>query len=252
MANQSVPDFVLFGDSINDIAKSLQDSLSKISGSFDYYRSFNKQIGEIITESLGRLPNSVKQFAVTGWYPTKEMTFSEIHHMAELVDQKRIEEVDDYMTDHIQEIKDRIFKGLLDRFPERKNILLSGINAHERADYYASIPIFLSQSDGLCYQITGYKLYTTEKKKPKVAKYHQKLKDGTLDHILLQPLTITSTLISQNETGYPKYSLNRHLVLHGLSLDYGTFSNSCKAISALNFVGEILWASNKDEKINAT
>ena len=245
MINQSVPDFELFGDSLKDLAKSLQDALSKISGNFDYYKSFNKRLGEIFAESLQRLPNSVKQFAVTGWYPTKEMTFAEIHHMAELVDQKRIKEVDEYMTDHIQEIKDKIFQGLLDRFPERKNILLSGIKAHERSDYYASIPIFLSQSDGLCYQITGYKLYTTEKKKPKVAKYHQKLKDGTLDHILLQPLTISSTLISQNEPGGSQYALNRHLVLHGLSLDYGTKINSCKAISILNFVGEILFESNK-------
>lgn len=237
-------DFDSFENYISDFSKNLKESLAKLSGTLDYYKSFNKNIGEIISASFEKLPNSVKMFSKTGWYLTKEMTFAEIHEMANLVQENEISEVDAYMTQHIQDNKDRIFKRLLERFPERSKILLSGIQAHERKDYFASIPIFLTQSDGLCYQITGYKLYTTENKRPKIAKYHEQLKEGTFDHILLQPLTISSSLIAHIGMHEYKGSLNRHEVLHGLSLDYGTDINSCKSISILNFVGEILWKCN--------
>lgn len=241
-------DFDSFENVITDFARNLKKSLEKLSGSFDFYKTFNKELGEIISASFEKLPDSVKIFSKSGWYLTKEMTFSEIHNMASLVQEDKISEVDSFMTQHIQENRDRIFRRLLDRFAERKVILSSAIQAHERKDYFASIPIFLSQSDGLCYQITGYKLYTSENKKPKVAKYHEQIEEGTFDHVLLQPLTISSSLVAHSETeGYKGY-LNRHEVLHGLSLDYGTEVNSCKSISILNFVGEILYNSNFEKK----
>lgn len=235
-------DFDSFENYTSDLAKTLKNVFENISAQNDHYYSFNKHISEIISTSVEKLPDSVRHFSKSGWFLTKEMTFSEIHDMANLVQENKIVEVDLFMTIHIQENKKRIFKTLLERFPERNKILNSGIKAHERTDYYSSIPIFLSQADGLCYEITGYKLYTTENKRPKVARYHDNIKEGTFDHILLQPLTVSSSL-NANEERMKEYkgSLNRHEVLHGLSLNYGTELNSCKSISLLNFIGEILW-----------
>lgn len=234
-------DFDSFGDSMADLAKALKNALEKITEHDNYY-SFNKRIGEILSASFEKLPSSVVQFSKSGWFLTKEMTFADIHEMAELVERDEVATVDSFMTIHIQANRNRIFETLLKRFPDRNKILQSGIHAHESLDYYASIPIFLSQSDGLCYQITGYKLYTTEKKRPKVAKYHDNLDEGTFDHVLLKALTVSSSL-NANEANMKEYegALNRHEVLHGLSVDYGTEVNSCKSISLLNFIGEILW-----------
>jgi hypothetical protein len=234
-------DFEALGDSMADLAKSLKNALDRISEK-DTYFSFNKRISEIISASFEKLPTSVVEFSKSGWFLTKDMTFAEIHEMAELVENNEVAKVDLFMTRHIQENRNRIFKTLLERFPSRNNILKSGISAHEKQDYFASIPLFLSQSDGLCYQITGYKLFTTEKKRPKVAKYHDTLKEGTFDHVLLNALTVSSSL-NAHETDMIEFkgSLNRHEVLHGISLDYGSEVNSCKSISLLNFIGEILW-----------
>ena len=149
------------------------------------------------------------------------------------------------MVNHINENLEYISRNIFDRFPERRKILQSGFDAHKQHDYYASIPIFLSQADGLCNQITGYKFYSKEKKIPKIARSVNGLKKGTFSYITLQPLTICNSITAnEDESNLYEGLLNRHKVLHGISLDYGTEVNSCKSISIINFVGDIIWESD--------
>jgi len=58
---------------------------------------------------------------------------------------------------------------------------------------------------------------------------------------LLSPLAqILPISASQRERQDGTTALNRHMVLHGESLDYGTKANSLKAISLINYVTQIL------------
>ena len=67
--------------------------------------------------------------------------------------------------------------------------------------------------------------------------------------ILLRSLTIKGSLMSGSESD-PLESkwLNRHEVLHGRSIDYGTELNSFKAISIINFVGDVIFKAFSAEK----
>ena len=58
---------------------------------------------------------------------------------------------------------------------------------------------------------------------------------------LLSPLAETLPIGAseyERPTGFDE--LNRHMVLHGESLDYGTKINSLKAISLINYVAHVL------------
>lgn len=62
---------------------------------------------------------------------------------------------------------------------------------------------------------------------------------------MLSPLAQTLPIgASENERykGFP--ALNRHTVLHGESLDYGSKTNSFKAISLINYVAHVLPPDN--------
>jgi hypothetical protein len=209
----------------------------------------HKELIKDIQESVKRLPKSVLYLSKYGWYPTLQMTPGETNLLGDKADMMDINYIDEFMVDHIQEQEDFILKLLIERYPEREKILMTGFKCHDKKDYFASIPIFLSQADGICSKITELKLYNKKNKKPEVSQFVEQLEQGSITSILLQPLTqITSINSDTKNANYHNGLLNRHEVFHGNSLDYGTKTNSCKAISLLYFVGEILWHANDIEK----
>jgi len=205
-----------------------------------------------IQDSFKKLPKSGLDLSKFGWYLSLNMTPAEINILGEKTELQDIKYIDSFMVDHIQKEKDHILKLLIKRYPERKDILLTGFKCHNNKDFNASVPIFLSQADGICIQITNLKLYNKKDKKPEVSKFVDQLKQESIPTLLLQPLTII-TSISSDKKKRAEYKglLNRHEVLHGISLDYGTEINSCKSISILYFVGEILWYAVDLKKNNA-
>ncbi len=68
----------------------------------------------------------------------------------------------------------------------------------------------------------------------------QPLEIGHFEEAMLAPLiTVLPVIAKANERTLYGNQLNRHAILHGESLDYGTFENSCRAISLLSYSG---WA----------
>ena len=65
-------------------------------------------------------------------------------------------------------------------------------------------------------------------------------------HPLSIPLPLWMNRNERAERGDPCVGLNRHQVLHGESVDYGTEQNSLKAISLLSYLRWIL--SKTDER----
>ena len=85
-------------------------------------------------------------------------------------------------------------------------------------------------------------------KKPSTAIYVDLVASDTFRHALLSPLS-HSLPISASEYERDEYfnELNRHQVVHGESLDYGTEINSLKSISLLNYVTQVLRLDDEDE-----
>lgn len=150
-----------------------------------------------------------------------------------------------YLTDNLKWIRSR----LLAKFPDRRKALKSAFAAHNRRDYYSSIPILLSQAEGICIELTGLKLYGTIKGKPVISKFVKELPEGGMASILLQPL-LSQGLITATEGIRNKFpgTFDRYGILHGLSTDYGTRLDSLRAISWINYIAEVLLLGAKKKE----
>ena len=148
------------------------------------------------------------------------------------------------MLEFIDEHHDNIMYDLYKRHPQRKKVLKSAFKNHYDQDYYASIPIFLSQADGICFDYTKTRLYSTTRGVPKISKEIKKLPERSLTTIILNPL-LEQGLITANENERHNFSgtLNRHEILHGISVSYATKINSYKSISWISYISEMFEGS---------
>jgi hypothetical protein len=92
-------------------------------------------------------------------------------------------------------------------------------------------------------------------RKPLTAIYVEQYTADTFTAALLSPLAAALPIsASERERGDNFSVLNRHIVMHGESLDYGTRLNGLKAISLINYVSQVLeretqGAKDHDENI---
>lgn len=193
------------------------------------------------------IKKSIMILANKGWYIDLEFTFSEISELADLVNNGSASEVDTYLCEyyenHIQQLKEFISRNL----SNREDIILAALKAHENGEYVLSVPVLMIQVDGICMEVTKGYLFMTDKKtkKPQPAKFVDKYAQQFTNHIiklaLMEPLAQKHSInFSCGERGDSFTELNRHEVIHGDDLSYGTRINSCKAISLLNYVVQIL------------
>lgn len=135
--------------------------------------------------------------------------------------------------------------------PHRSKIITSAFDAHRNGYYDLSILSMLSQADGICKDRTGCQLFNKQNGKPALFKY---ITDrfgnnrASFTAASLHPLTQVLPINASEKDRTVHFSqLNRHLILHGESLDYGTEINSLKVISLLKYVVDAL--KNKDEDL---
>ena len=176
-----------------------------------------------------------------GWYLSLDMEISATYEEFRQLEDGKLNEVDESMCAFYEERLDEIEKQLIETFPHRSHILERAFGAHQRAAYELSVPVFLSQADGICLELTDFQLYRRKKGQPTTAGFVEQLAADSIIKILLEPLRVPLpiTASSEERKKYP-YALNRHQILHGQSVDYGTRTNSYKAISLLHFVYSVL------------
>ena len=203
-------------------------------------------------ESFHELPRQTQAALITlgnhGWFFDLEMPLSFLWELENALNQGHIEEAEaalaDYFREHLLSIENR----LNPKFPHRAKAISMAFSAHKRGEYELSIPVFLAQTDGICYEVVNQYLFMRRNKKPGTAIYVDAVVSNTFRHALLSPLSQSLPIsASENERGEHFNALNRHQVMHGESLGYGTEINSLKSISLLNYVSEVLrWDDEND------
>ena len=219
------------------IGSLLQDQIDAFKKHFEkQQKQFN-----LIAQTFEKYPDSMAQLANHGWYTTLEITPGQTNYLANEIYKKHWRKVDKYMMELLQADLNRIKSNLIKRHPIRSKILRSAFGNHVKKDYYSSIPIFLAQADGICIESTNTKLYSTEKGVPKISKIIKELPPGSFSFLLLGPLLdqrlITATEFKRNDF---HGTINRHEILHGISLNYGSKVNSYKSISWIQYISESL------------
>lgn len=141
---------------------------------------------------------------------------------------------------------DVIEEALIDSYPHRGHLFQQAFEAHREGKYGLSIPVFLTQADGIFWEQTSEKQNLFMSSIQRERAYSEYVSQISNSHIViyLHPLSIPLPLwMNRNERaerGDPCVGLNRHQVLHGESVDYGTEQNSLKAISLLSYLRWIL------------
>lgn len=231
----SLPQFTLLDESVlryaNEMAHSMLDVVAPA------FESFH--------ESMRQLPPRTQAallvLASNGWYTDFEWTMPQLWALEESLRKDDAQEAEKELIEHFEARLDGIEKSLVDKVPHRAHLIQSAFGAHRRKEYELAIPVLLAQTDGICKESTEKYLFIRSDKKPEVAVYVEQSITNAFMIALLSPLCeILPIAASHRDRAADTQILNRHAVMHGESLKYGSQANSLRAISLINYVAHVL------------
>lgn len=218
----------------------------------DFIRSIQRQIPafEQLQRSFHELPPRIQEALLLlgshGWYMDEEWTLPDLFQLIKGLSSGNIYEAEHTIIEHFESRIDEIEESIIKRFPHREKPIMAAFNAHRKQEYELSIPVFLAQTDGICKEITKEYLFRKKNKKPCTAIYVEQIVSDTLMAAILSPLAQALPIgASEHERPEGFNELNRHMVMHGESLNYGNKTNSLKAISLINYVAHELTPEKK-------
>ena len=236
LSNYAIPDILLLANQIADNQRFFHEFINS---------SALKAIQRHSKELPVRTQKAILILAEHGWYLDFKFPFSYLWTLQDALTSGYTLEVEEALIQHFEKQLPEIEDNILARFPRRGHIISSAFKAHRQEEYFLSIPVLLIQIDGICKDVTGEYFFMRKKKKPRTAVYAKQTDKTRFKNALLSPLAnVTPICASEHEREDGFDLLNRHTVLHGESLDYGSKVNGLKAISLINYVAQVL---DKDE-----
>ena len=236
-----------FSEYIQDIQKTFHEKINTelIKKVFLILSEANYAISE-------NTKNVTKILGEKGWYISLNMPLASLVKIVSENLERDKDDLDEIMAKYFREHSQSIIDNITFNFPNREKVIKSAFKAHNNCDYDLSIPVFLAQADGICYEIIGIQLYGRKKGKPKTEKYVETLSADSFMTALLEPfltpLPISASKCDRNEMD--DY-LNRHAILHGEDSDYGIEINSLKAMSLLNYIAQVLSKAKEKQQVIA-
>jgi hypothetical protein len=235
-------------------------NLSKQLTSFgDFIRRNQEQIHSFLV-ALNHLPERLEKgvgaLAQRGWFVDGEMSLSFIIETAKLGLEGQKELSDTHMVSHFEDQLDNIEARLIAFAPKREHVIRSTFAAVRRGDDALAVPMLFIQADGLCHDHGLGSFFMRDRKNQTVPAAMVKISDeGLRKSPLIAPVfQVLPLYMRPDERGPSFIGLNRHLVLHGEAVDYGTHENSLKAVSFLNLISWILekWLEEKESSEDAS
>jgi hypothetical protein len=223
-----------------DLSKLLEPFTSQIEG-------FQKKIQKSFETMVIEIPGSLLELAKYGWYIDMDFLPITLIELGQKIKNGEIDIVVEYLCDYYSEKLDYIKIKLCREYPSREAIFKEAFNCFNHKKYFASISLFLTQADGICYDKTEklFFLNNRDLKRngqyvPEVEAEIQRISGGFMD-LLLEPIKRASVINENigNISNFP-VNLNRHSILHGMQTDYGTKTNCLKIISFIMYLNEML------------
>jgi hypothetical protein len=211
-----------------------------------FLRQIERSQAFINEPSKSEVRDAFVTVARQGWYLGPGMVPAAIVQAARAVQAGDEIAVDERFVRYYEENVRELVQQLSLWHPARISIINKAVDAHLREEYELSVPVFLAQSDGISQELTGFKLFAKrrvqdKKREPETAAFVRKFKGGPFRRALIEPfqhlLPITASEAKRRKANN---QLNRHAILHGTSLDYGTRVNSAKAFALLYYVAWVL------------
>lgn len=224
-----------------DAQKAIQEALKPIAVRFLEDISAFAEWQKWVDEFPDRTCKELLILGRHGWYFDPEMTDPGLSEVAKAFEAGEIEEANAVLAQHFEERIDEIEESTAKSFPHREKLIRAAFNAHRRGEYELSIPVLFAQADGICKDIANGYLFRRKNKKPEVARRVDQVAPSTLTEAFWSPLTqVLPIYASEQERSDGFDGLNRHMVVHGDSLNYGTKLNGLRAISLISYVAYVL------------
>lgn len=205
------------------------------------------QFLRVLSELPAQIREAILVLAKRGWYFDHEMPLPRLWRLENALLEGDVARAEDALCEYFDGRLAGIEESILARFPHRAHLVRAAFDAHRKGEYALSIPVLLTQTDGICKEVMGKYLFIKGKKtgKPATAAYVEQITTDYYTAALSAALLtlVAETLpISESEGERPSGSdaLNRHTVLHGEDLSYGTKRNSLKAVSLINYVAHVV------------
>jgi hypothetical protein len=216
---------------LNQLSKAVYAWVKENQEVFDNIQSY----AQLAKDWQEREKQNVALMAESGWFPN---WFTFDYHPKE-----KFDNIDDLMIAHLDDCWPKVTEKVTELCPNRAHILKEAIKLHENGNYIASIPLFISQADGIfCEEMKTF-LFAGDKPKDVLEKMLEsgELQRGFIEDILLEPYMIKTQFsegIRKSSGNDKKKAPNRNGILHGhrRHLDYGNKLNSLKSFSLLSFV----------------
>ena len=216
---------------IRELAERFQNACQPLASAF-------AEVAEHLKDLPSRTKASLKILAEHGWYLDLYMSAPAVPELASLFEAGQRDMADGALADYFDSQLDRITSFLIDRHPKRERIIMAAMTAHRQEQYELSVPVLLSQADGICLEATGVQLYSRRPDRS-VSSLSPPSDEATFRDVFFYPLTLALPIRGSFQALYPD-ELNRHDVLHGISVDYANRVNSCKSISLVLYCAQIL------------
>lgn len=211
---------------INDLSDKLNKAAKE---TFESIKEFNKLSHSLFID-LARI----------GWHYNSAGSIGDIVKIKILLNANDIESINKLMIKQIKNDYKILKKQTLELFNTKKEILKRGFTAYEKKQYEYSILIFLTQTDSICKQLTGLRLFGRDQKQAKTKKFADKHFDETsIVSATLQPLADVGE-INKDESAYIVGEFNRHKIIHGDETEYGTTINAHKMLSLIFYLSTLV------------
>jgi hypothetical protein len=187
---------------------------------------------------------TVLSLAQRGWYLDPKLTMRQTMYVLEVYSRGAHRKAEQLLSRYYEKHLSTIEREVCNMSPSRAKILRAAFWAHRRKKYGLSVPILLMQADGMCLDVLNTQLFQRRSGRPATAEALGALSAPTLAFLapLMEPVPITAS--RQERTTLPPGEINRHAIIHGESVTYGTRVNSFKAISLLRYLAWMLPSPN--------
>lgn len=164
-----------------------------------------------------------------------------IKELLEMLDSKDEKKFNKFILDTFPKQQERIFQAIKKIVPHREPLISEIEQLYNNQFYTSVIVLTYTQVDGICSENLGYGFFDTDNKTYELKVSKLKPGDGLASKIAFQLKASKNEITRyvkneiENRT-FKKDSYNRHLVLHGHSINYGSKINAMRAISLLDFI----------------
>lgn len=164
-----------------------------------------------------------------------------INELVDMLNNKDELKFQNFILDIFPKEKENIFDKMKKTVPHRVKIIEEIEYLFDKEIYSSVIVMAYTQVDGICNENLGYGFFDTDNKSYKLKISSLQPGDGLASKIAYQlkaeknEITRFVKLEIENRT-FKIDSYNRHLVMHGHSLNYGSKINAMRAISLLDFI----------------